>query len=116
MSMVHSAQERVIPTCAAVLMAALLSGCSVQKVPEREPDRFEVVSRTWREGFSNNPTTSALIADRQTGCLYSLAEGKGAAPLLTPDGAHAGCTPTTANSVGMSEANAPTPPVKTGEG
>lgn len=105
-----------VPTCAAVLLAALLAGCTVQQAPEREPPRFVEVARTYREGFWINPTTAAILADRETGCLYSIAEGRDAAPILAPNGTHAGCRPTTANSVGMSEANAPTPPVKTGEG
>lgn len=77
---------------AAVIAAGALTACSPAAPPSPPPvERFEVVSRTWREGFANNPTTAALLSDRQTGCLYSLAEGKGATPVITPDGKHAGC-------------------------
>ena len=110
MSMVHSAQERVIPTCAVVLLAALLlTGCKMG-------DPYE--------GWAVEPAgywgNTQLVKERETGCLYAInTEAKDLAEPVAwrrPDGSHMGCRTTTANSVGMSEANAPTPPVKTGEG
>lgn len=88
----HSGLTASVHTWAVVAVAAtLLAGCEVGYGEPAEPERFRVVTRTWREGFATNPTTSALIEDTATGCLYSLAERKGVAPVLTRDGVHAGC-------------------------
>lgn len=77
----------------AILAALSITGCSAQpSAPPPEPE-FEVVAQTWREGFGTNPMTAALVRETATGCLYSVAEGKGAAPLILPDGKHAGCRP-----------------------
>lgn len=85
-------QAGSIPACVvAIIAASALAGCTVRVQDDAEPQRFVVVSHTWREGFGTNPTTAALVEDRRTGCLYSVAEGRGASAVLTPNGAHAGC-------------------------
>lgn len=80
--------------------ALAIAGCSAPDAgPAPEPERFHVVAKTFREGFATHPTTAAIVEDRRTGCLYSLAEREGAAPLLTPTGQHAGCRPAAEESL-----------------
>lgn len=103
------AKGRFVPTCAAVLTAALLAGCTVREAAPAEPDRFEWTILT-REAVMGNARTG-IVTDRRTGCLYSFAHERGVAPIVGPDGAHAGCRATTegeGSSLGMSrQANAP---------
>lgn len=79
----------------AILLAAAsitISACTADRTTApRPPAEYEVVAQTYREGFSSNPTTAAMVRETATGCLFSVAEGKGAAPVLLPNGAHAGC-------------------------
>ena len=88
---------RAALSMSALLAAAALSACEVRSTAPLDPPspRFEVEAATWREGFATNPRTAALVREVATGCLYSVAEGKGAAAVLLPDGTHAGCVITT---------------------
>lgn len=76
----------------AIGAALALAGCSFSEPGQRPKPDFEVVAETWREGYASNPTTAALVRETATGCLFSVAEGKGASPVLLPDGKHAGCS------------------------
>lgn len=92
--MVHSAASGFIPVAlVAALALTVLGGCTIEKTAERpvETPAFLEVARTYRENFASFPTTAALVQETATGCLYSVAEGKGASAVTTPDGRHAGC-------------------------
>lgn len=82
-----------IPTCAAVVSAALLAGCSdpYERLPMRPAGYWGATQ---------------LLEERVTGCLYVVnsknRETEAPKPMLRPDGSHMGCKPTTARAVGMS--------------
>ncbi len=88
MSIVHSGQEAVIPTCAAVLIAALLlTGCEVAE--DKRPFRTA--------GFAGD---AQIWEERATGCLFVSSDGGRFTPrpILRVDGFQAGCRLTTAPS------------------
>ena len=93
-SLVHS-REALVPVVRVAGVIAMLSlgGCTIEKTAPKpvETPAFREVARTYRENFSSFPTTAALVQETATGCLYSVAEGKGASAVITPDGKHAGC-------------------------
>ena len=95
MSMVHSGLKASVPAAlvAAIIASLATSGCTVKKRVEQpvEDPAFREVARTYRENFASFPTTAALVQETATGCLYSVAEGRGASAVITPDGRHAGC-------------------------
>ena len=93
--MVHSAENGYVPVQLGAAVFALLSlgGCTIEKTAAQpvETPAFREVARTYRENFASFPTTAALVQETATGCLYSVAEGRGASAVTTPDGRHAGC-------------------------
>lgn len=86
-------------TLAALTAALLVSGCEVEVEAPSPPPAFEELSRTYREGFASHQPTAILLRETATGCLYSVAEGKGASAVLTPNGKHAGCARGSAEGV-----------------
>ena len=104
---------RSVPTAFAVIVAAsFMGGCVVQPAEQapKPPGPFVEVARTYRENFASFPTTAALVQETASGCLYSVAEGKGAAAVILPDGRHAGCRLTgnpSPDSVGIANGDEP---------
>lgn len=103
MTLVHSAQERVIPACAAVLLAALLAGCVPADPLPSEPTEpaLTAESVTKRQTVYYDQTGDRIWVACHNGRLLYVFDGYRAGGLDVIDGAPE-CRATTANSVGTS--------------